>query len=119
MSKFTFKLNKTISQGDTRIIKLVFDTTIFDWDFFYTAKRNFTDTDDQAAIAYNPSDMTLLESATDYTNILIITLDTLDTNIEPGRYIHDIKVVKPGGVPNTIAKGYLVVEGHSTKRKTE
>ena len=119
MAQFTFELNKTIAQGDDRVIKLIFDQTIFDWEFYYTAKKNFTDTDADAFITLNPSDMTLSASVPDYTNILEIPLSSLLTNIEPGKYIHDIKVIKPSGPVNTIAKGVLTVNSHVTKRKTE
>lgn len=119
MSTFSFELNKTIAQGDDRIIKLVFDTTVQDWEFYYTAKKKHTDTDAEAAITVNPSEVLYSESVTDYTNTVEIPLSSLATNIEPGNYIHDIKVLKPGGVVNTIATGKLVINPHVTKRKTE
>jgi len=119
MAKFTFDLNKVIAQGDDRVIKLIFDQTITDWEFYYTAKYNFSDTDANAAIALNPSDMLLSMSVVDYTNTLEIPLGALVTNIEPGKYVHDIKVIKSGGPVNTIAKGTLTVNPHVTKRITE
>lgn len=119
MSNFYFELNKTISQGDDRVIKLVFDQTIQDWDFYYTAKRNHTDVDADAVITVNPSDTTKMESSLDYTNIVQIPLSHTVTNIEPNKYVQDIKVIKPGGIINTIAKGKLVIDRHVTKRTEE
>lgn len=119
MSQFAFELNKTISQGDSRVIKLVFDQAIDTWEFYYTAKRNSSDTDDQAVIKVNPSDTTMLESSVDYTNIVEIPLESTSTNIEPYSYIHDIKVIKPGNIINTIAVGKLHVTPHVTDRNTE
>ena len=114
-----FELNKTITQGEDRVIKLVFDTTVQEWDFFYTAKYKHSDTDADAAITVNPSEVIFSTSAVDYTNVVEIPLSSAKTNIEPNLYIHDIRVLKPGSIVNTLATGKLRINPTVTKRKTE
>jgi hypothetical protein len=119
MARFPFELNKTVSKGDDRVIKLIFDTTVHEWEFFYTAKKNYSYTDEQADLKVNPSQVAYYASALDYTNIIEIPLDSTATNIEPTNYINDIKVIKPNEKKHTIATGKLTIEAHVTIRNTE
>lgn len=116
---FAFPLDKEITQGDDRKIKMIFDTDeVKDWDFFYTAKKNSSTLDDAASITVDPEEVIFSESSPDYTNIVEIPLSHDVTNIEPGKYLHDIQIVKPDGQVQTIARGILTVLGHQTRRTT-
>ena len=117
MVDFHFTLDKSITQGDDRTIKLIFeDTTISSWEFFYTAKRNFTQPDSEAAIRIDSTDIQKTDSGVGFIDTATIELTSTLTGIEPGDYLHDIKVIKATGTIQTIAKGKLIIEGHQTQR---
>lgn len=117
MAKFTHPLYKTVTQGDDRVITLVFDTTVSDWSFFYTAKKKTSDSDEDAFIKVDPADVVLSDRGTvGYINTAQIWLLSASTNIEPGIYQHDIKVIKGSGGKNTLFSGELTIIGSNTKR---
>jgi hypothetical protein len=118
MGKFTFELNKSVIQGDDRVIKMIFDVSIDGWEVFYTAKKNFSKTDEEADITVNTADVLFSSTDATFIDTFEIPLTSEKTNIEPGDYLHDIKVIKTNGVVNTLAEGTLIIESHQTKRKS-
>lgn len=118
-----FPLNATIVQGDDVPFVFIFtegevDVDISAWQFFYTVKRAYADTDTAAVIALDPADMAFTATTPGGTvNKLTFLLPHAATeDLEPGTYYHDLQVVRAGGLVTTLGRGQLVVEAQVTVR---
>ena len=114
-----YKVDRTIVKGDDRTITFWFvDTTVSEWDFFFTAKKRYTYTDEEADITVNPSEILFSDSGSGYNDRATIWLTHEKTDIDPGKYYYDIKIVKNTGIVNTIMFGVLEILPHQTIRNT-
>lgn len=117
-----FPFNATIVAGDDVPMSFVFtedgvDVDISGWNFFYTAKSAFTDVDASAVIALDPADMDLSANTPGGTvNKLTFLLPHGATEHLAGTYVHDLQVVRAGGLVTTLGRGQLVVEEQATIR---
>ena len=115
-----FKLDIKVTRGDTRTVPIEFldsdggqeDVSLDE--FFYTAKKSIKDSDEDAAILIEPSQIVAVVNPVVKNKINII-LTELNTNLEPGDYHHDIQRKNDDGIL-TIGRGFLTIEDRVTIR---
>ena len=116
-----FPLNTTCVQGDSVPYTFYFTDgngvplDVSSWQFFFTVKTNLSDSDDDALVALDPSDMTISDGNG--------TKDKLEFTAESagiavGTKYQDLQTVR-SGIIKTIGKGQFVVEAQVTVRTTE
>ena len=121
MSNISFQFNLTITQGDDRPLRMVFDdddgnaVDISTWDFFYTAKSAYADEDTSAIISLDPTDFTKSDSGSGTTDQIDATI-SVPAGTAAGTYYQDIQVKKADGSITTFGRGKLVVEEQVTVR---
>lgn len=124
MANVSFKFNLTITAGDDRQLQFVFSDAngdpvdISTWDFFYTAKTDVSQDDDDAVIALDPADWTISDSGSGTDDTATATIPATATAIAAGTYVHDLQIKKADGTITTIGHGQLVIENQVTQRTT-
>jgi len=116
---YTYVADENVAQGDDRPITLWFeDQTISSWEFFFTAKKRHSFTDDDAAIKIDTSEVLLSDSGAGFIDTVTFWLTSAKTTIALDNYNYDIKIIKESTVVNTLIKGVLTIESHQTRRKS-
>lgn len=111
---------ENIVQGDTKNLSFTIwtDSTkttkvdISDYDFWFTVKSSYDDTDENAKIAKDPADFTITD------NIATLTLSSTDTNQTVGTYYYDVQYKDADDNIVTIARGLFKVIPQVTIRTT-
>lgn len=122
MANVAFRFNLTITAGDDRQLQFVFSDAagnpvdVSAWDFFYTAKSDITQSDDDAALVLDPADWTVSDSGSGTDDTVTAVLPASATAIAAGTYLQDVQVKKADGTIITIGRGQLVVESQVTQR---
>lgn len=107
--------NWSIVKGDSDVITSTFVDSVGDpitvtgYDFFFTAKKRWGDTDANAVITKDPT------AFTKSVNIATLTLTTTDTAITSMDYVYDFQY-KDGNTVKTYARGILTIKDEATIR---
>ncbi|MBW2636450.1 MAG: hypothetical protein JRC86_02790 [Deltaproteobacteria bacterium] len=120
--------NISVVQGDGESRKFVWDLSgspvdIETWVIFTTVKKLFSHDDSRAVISYDSvNDTTAIvksDSASNgFDDQFHINYLAADTDIPPGDYITDIKIIIDGADPWTVFMGIYTAEDHATDRVT-
>lgn len=105
-------------RGDSREYNITFTDgngdaiNIKDWKVYFTVKKNYTDSDDNAIIK---KDVIVHDDSTNgKTKIMLLPGDT--NNLIPARYYYDIQIRRVSGDILTVLQGKIRIKADVTRR---
>lgn len=100
-----------VTRGDDEAFLLRFTQSVQGSTFFFTAKRNYTDSDTAAVVKTQATAL-----GPDYLEVLLSVPHSQTSGLSQRTYYYDIQWVDPSGSVRTVVKGKLVVELDVTLR---